>query len=467
MNRTFVVRLARSLTVTLLGAAVVLMGAPVASSDEQKGSASLEKSIVFLQTKWSGFIQVPPGDDPDGQGFWTKKLTYYTTCTGWYASKQAHVVTAGHCVDPDQGREIILKHWLREQHAPNLTDKAMLNWQVEGENKGSPVGRSVTAIQPNGVDGATITSPTTVEVVDFKPTDNGDVALLHVPNLSKETPGMIVAQANPQVGDSVTSIGFPGDLQGIADQSQIAHASFKNGTVSSKQVTPEGVTMLEVSTALAGGMSGGPTVNKDNDVVGVNSRGLTTEANFNFITTTTDLKSFLLSHNVPLLQAAAQPKGTSNTMWYIIIGGVVVVLVLAGGLGLVLLLRRSPRSPQFAPVGGPPFAGFPPQGPAPMPIQPPGSSQPPGNFGGGAPMTGTGATPPEVETQNPLGPYRPPETGASSSPPNWGGERAEAPGGDALTGGPGSAGASKFCPGCGAAQRAEDRFCPSCGRPLS
>lgn len=466
MNRTFVARSVHFLAVTLLGAAAVLIGAPVASSDNAGGDASLEKSIVFLQTEWTGFIQVPPSDDPNGEGFWTDKLKYYTTCTGWYASKQAHVVTAGHCVDPTEGRKVIVEEWLQDQDATGLTEKALLNWQVEGDMKSSPVGRSVMAIQPNGVDGATITSPTTIEVVDFKPTDNGDVALLHVPNLSKETPGMVVAQNAPKVGETVTSIGFPGDLQKVADQSQIAHASFKAGTVSSQQVTPQGVAMLEVSTALAGGMSGGPTVNQDDDVVGVNSRGLTTQANFNFVTNTPDLRSFLVSHNVPLVQPPAPPKATSNTMWYVI-GGVVLVLVLGGGLGLVLLLRRGPPSPQFATVGGGTIPGYLPQGPASPPSQPPGSTQPPGNFGGGTTTAATGGVPSQAETQNPPGPYPPPETGAPSPAPGWSDESTERPGGDTTTGAPGSVGATRFCSHCGAAHKAEDRFCPSCGKALS
>ncbi|MGH3560761.1 MAG: S1 family peptidase, partial [Mycobacterium sp.] len=372
MKATFIQNSVRVLAAFGLTAAVALTGAPAASSDNPKEAlGGLEQSIVFLQIQWSGAIQVPPSADAAGQGYWTDKLKLSATCTGWYASATAQVVTAGHCVDPAEGRTGLINGYLKSQDATDLEATAYANWRVEGAAGGSPPDRSVQAIQPNGVDGATITSPTTVEVVDFKATEAGDIALLHVPNLTKQTPGLVVAQNAPQVGDSVTSIGFPGDIQNITDQSQIARASFKTGTVSSTQVTKSGVVQIEVSTELAPGMSGGPTVNKNGQVVGVNSRGLTKEAGFNFITNTPDLRSFLVSHNVPLVQPPAPPNGPAGAMLFII-GG--VVLVVAGAIaGLLLLLRRR-RTPQFA--AGAPVSGYLMQGPPPPPVQPP-SVQPP------------------------------------------------------------------------------------------
>src|ERR1700676_1029064 len=368
MNRTLINKLVHALAAMLLGAAVVLTGAPTASSDNGSNTADLEKSIVYLQTTWTGFVQVPPNADAKGQGYWTDKVSYSVSCTGWYVSKTAELVTAGHCVDPQHGREVILNGYLGDQKATDLTKDALANWHVEGDQQGSPVGRAVQAIQPQGVDGATITSATTVQVVDFKAADAGDVALLHLPNMAKETPGLIVAQNVPKVGDPVTAIGFPGELQDLADQSQIARASFKTGSVSSQQVTPQGVTQIEVSAPIGAGMSGGPTVNRDNQVVGVNSAGLADQANFNFITNTPDLRTFLLSHNVVLIQPPAPAQGVSGAMWYII--GAVVLVLAAVAVALLMLIRRR-RGPQFAAVGGAPVSGSPMQVPAPYPMQGP------------------------------------------------------------------------------------------------
>jgi serine protease Do len=451
MNATFIKNSARLFAAFLLAAAVGLTGAPAASSDDKEGLGDLEKSIVLLLTQWSGSILVPPSADAAGQGYWTEKLKYSVSCTGWYASAAAQIVTAGHCVDPGQGRKVLLDGYLQEQKAASLKDKAYANWRVEGDMGGSPPDRSVRAIQPNGLDGATITSPTTVEVVDVKPPEAGDIALLHVPNMSKQTPGLVVAQNSPKVGDSVTSIGFPGDLQDIADQSQIARTSFKTGTVSSNQVTPAGVTQTEVSTELAPGMSGGPTVNKDGRVVGVNSRGLTTQAGFNFVTNTPDLRSFLLSHNVPLVEAPAPPKTGLGPALYIVGGG--VALVLAGTFGaLVLLMRRRRRTPQFA--GGPPVPGYPMQGPPPSPPQ------------GWMPPLRPQQTGPKIETpaaSQPVAAGPGSLSGGATDPPPAGG--VEQASGNTLTNHTTAAG--QFCGSCGAAHRPDDHFCPGCGKPVA
>jgi serine protease Do len=371
------------------------------------------------------------------------------TCTGWYASTTAQIVTAGHCVDPGQGRLVLLDGYLQAQKATNLKDEAYANWRVEGELGGSPPDRTVRAIQPNGVDGATITSPTTVEVVDFKAPEAGDVALLHVPNTNKPTPGLVIAQNSPHVGESVTSIGFPGDLQDIGDQSQIARASFKTGTVSSNQVTPSGVVQIEVSTELAPGMSGGPTVNKDGQVVGVNSRGLTNQAGFNFVTNTPDLRSFLLSHNVTLVQPPAPPKAELGTALYIIGGA--VVLVVAATVGALVWLVRRRRTPQFA--GGAPVPGYPMQGPPPAPVQGWMPAQPPQQAG------------PKFEMPPPS--QMAADTGAASGgtpepPPGRGVEQVS---GDTLTNETTADG--HFCGSCGAAHRPDDHFCPKCGKPVT
>ncbi|MBV9721767.1 MAG: trypsin-like peptidase domain-containing protein [Mycobacterium sp.] len=332
-------------------AAVMSMIAVMVSASAPAGAdaagtntlAGLEKSLVILQTKWSGEILVPASATSDGVAFWTKPLSAFSTCTGWFASKTGQIVTAGHCVDPAQGRKILIQSFLQDANATGLTQTALVNWTVDGGTTGSPVVANVQAIQPPGVEGSVITSLTTVQVVDFKPTDNGDLALLQLPDATKETPPLIVGNAAPQVGDPVTSIGFPGDVRDIGDQSQLARASFKSGTVSSLQVTPQGVTMIEVSDPLSGGMSGGPTVDKNGAVMGINDMTLTGDANFNFVTNTPDLRSFLLSHGVVLAQPAA-PKSGIDVLWYAIGGGVALLLALSASVLAVILRRKRRRA---------------------------------------------------------------------------------------------------------------------------
>lgn len=330
---------------------VAIMVTAVPTAPSAAGSANtlvgLEKSMVVLWTKWTGRIDVPAEAVADHVAGYTQDVSYYVTCTGWYVSRTAQIVTAGHCVDPAHGREVVLEEFLKANNATSLLNDALANWHVEGATQGSTLDRSVQATQPKGVEGATITSLTTVQVVDFEPTYDGDVALLQVPNMTTQTPPLSVANAAPQIGEPVTSIGFPGELRAVADQSQLARVSFKTGSVSSHQVNPQGVAKIEVSAPLGPGMSGGPTVNGDGQVVGVNSSGLRDAANFNFITDTAGLRAFLASHDVVLARSSGPQAGT-GVLWYAV-GGVVVLIAL-GATTLWLIRRRRHPLPSPGPA---------------------------------------------------------------------------------------------------------------------
>ncbi len=247
--------------------------------------------------------------------------------------------------------------------------------------------------------------------------------------------------------------------------------------MSSQQVTPQGVTQIEVSAPIGAGMSGGPTVNRDNQVVGVNSAGLADQANYNFITDTPDLRTFLLSHNVALIQPPAPPQGGLGAMLYVIIGA--IVLVLAVAVVLLMLIRRR-RSPQFAAAGGAPVPGSPMQAPAPYPMPgptafpiqnpPPMPEQGPG-FGGLATGTVGTASPPVQPEHHQMAPT--PQDSADSAARTdtspglvSGGNGQPASGGTLAAGGTlasetTTTTGSSFCPSCGTAHRLEDHFCPA------
>lgn len=201
---------------------------------------------------------------------------------------------------------------------------------------------------------------------------------------------------------------------------------------------------MSAVTELAPGMSGGPTVNKSDQVVGVNSRGLTRQAGFNFITNTPDLRSFLQSHNVALLNPPA-PGGSaagSALVWYVV-GG--IGLASAAAVVVLLVLRRR-RGAQPAIVGGAPVPSYPVPGPPPMP--------------GPAPRDGQAPSPSRPSTATPEGPYpAAPESSAATS-----GSTTEASGDTLLSGV--STHTGNFCASCGARHGPEDHFCPECGKPL-
>ena len=329
------------------------------------GAAELgdaEKSIVYVGITWEGYVEYPTAD---GGLVWSDKVTAQSSCTGWFASEQGHIVTAGHCVDPQRGRTNVLRTFLTEYEAMDLLPEATTYWKVEGETQGSDPVRSVAVVQPSGVDGAVIDSPLTVQVVDHLSFDDGDLALLKANSLAEATPALAAAAESAAIGEPVTAIGFPGTVGAVVDGARI-RASFKSGTVSSSQVSDSGVARTEINADISPGMSGGPTVNADGEVIGVNSSVINgEEQSFNFITDGAGLQSFLQQHDVQLatslaaapgaepaapkgsltpLDAPARPAGQSGLpVWALVTAGIAVVLL--ANIGLLAALRRRRGAP--------------------------------------------------------------------------------------------------------------------------
>ena len=130
-------------------------------------------------------------------------------------------------------------------------------------------------------------------VVDARPFDQGDVALLKVE--TTDLPSVELAtDADVQIGTPLLSIGYPASADAVTDPT--LEPTNKDGQVSSKK-TVGSVPVHETSAALTPGMSGGPTVDLDGRVLGVNSFMPSGESQaFNFIAPSSGL-SELLSRN--------------------------------------------------------------------------------------------------------------------------------------------------------------------------
>ncbi|GAB3348901.1 hypothetical protein GCM10027300_11500 [Modestobacter lapidis] len=361
----------RALATAVLGTvagAVLLATPPSALAAEPTATAGspgdAEKSLVYLQTFWQGYVEFPM----DGEWYRSDEPVevYAGQCSGWFASAEGHIVTAGHCVEDDGARELVLEQFLTAADAPELLPEAIDGWRVVGTEGEAEPTRVVIASQPSAVDGAVLDDPLTVQVVDWQPFENGDVALLKANQLATATPPLAVATDPPAVGDPVTAMGYPGSVQDVSNVDRL-RASFKSGTVSSVQTSDTGVVHTEINADLSGGMSGGPTVDADGRVLGVNSflvRG--EEQGFNFITDGEALRGFLERHGVEgapeagtedvgpagsgqqlpgssRFSATASPAGSLPEWPYLAGGGAGAVLLAAGGA--FLLGRRGSRRP--------------------------------------------------------------------------------------------------------------------------
>ncbi|SMH42517.1 Trypsin-like peptidase domain-containing protein [Rathayibacter oskolensis] len=309
MNTTPRTRLTVLAAAALGLTATVGLATPAAAADGAPALGAVEDSLVHVLTTYSGYVAYPT---EEGGWEWSDQVSVSATCTGWFASAEGHIATAGHCVDPDSSiREALISSFLEDVGAEELLDEAVASWTVEGYEDGSDVDRVVEVVQPDGVEDAVLDELTVAQVVDFESFEDGDAALLKVAGVTDATP-LALSGGEAEVGDTITSIGFPASVQNVVDSQRLS-ASFKTGTVSSRQVTDGGVPIIEINAQVSAGMSGGPTVDETGAVVGINSFGITGESqSFNFVTDTDGLASFLEQHGVdPIVGSDDSVTGTA------------------------------------------------------------------------------------------------------------------------------------------------------------
>jgi serine protease Do len=371
---TRVNRLRAGALALLITAGVPLLGAPPASAQQQPPTEDLyalvEPSVVQLGVGWGGFVNYPT---VDGTTVWSEQITGVSRCSGFFVTTTGHIVTAGHCVEPTTGREVLIKTMLQQQvdqglltqaEAQALVPEALAGWLVEGATPASAITRAIHAIQPKETPGAVLTDSRSAQLLDLRAFEEGDLALLKV-----ETTGAVpipLAETDPRIGTQVTSIGFPSSVSQAVDAS-LVRASFKSGTVSSTQVSEGGVARIEVNADLGSGMSGGPTVDALGNAVGVNSflvRG--DEQAFNFITDTSDLRDWVGAKNLQLAALRSPPADTGAApansssgipVWALAVMGAALLLLV--GLGAILLVRGRRAAPAQHPApASPPVGAF-------------------------------------------------------------------------------------------------------------
>jgi hypothetical protein len=179
--------------------------------------------------------------------------------------------------------------------ADELYQLGKYNWPVEGSNAGTPPDRQVSVQHGIAVSGKSTGEMWQARVLDVRDVASGDVALLKVE--ATDMPIVALAtDANIDIGTPVLSIGYPGATDQVTDATY--EPSFKDGKVDQKTTLNNGaLPVYQTSAALSGGMSGGPTVDENGDVVGVNSFTISGESQpFNYIMPSSLVKE-LLSRN--------------------------------------------------------------------------------------------------------------------------------------------------------------------------
>jgi hypothetical protein len=264
----------------------------------------LRPAVVYIETFWAGFVY-----DEDGVYFNDgNAFEFSTSCTGFVVNPAGAIMTAGHCVD-DSASFGGIKRDLIEIAAQEASDEGtyegapsvdelfefgLANWTVEGPAKGSPVQREVFVQRGRAQSGERTGEALPARVVDFRSAESGDVALLKVE--ASDLPSVLVSDVNElEIGTPLLSVGYPGLTEGAVDES--LEPTNKDGKVSAKK-TQGSYPVYEVSAAIASGMSGGPTVDMQGEVIGVNSFGIGDSEAFNFIVPAGNIREIMARNGI-------------------------------------------------------------------------------------------------------------------------------------------------------------------------
>ncbi|MGL5826837.1 MAG: trypsin-like peptidase domain-containing protein, partial [Nocardioides sp.] len=309
------VALVASLTLTVWGGAA---GAEESadSSGDNSGSADLKQvapllqpSIVYESVTWTGYVyETAPKIRKyldDGNQF-----SVTTQCTGFVVNPDGWIGTAGHCVDPKEGKELVKRAAAEWAIATDFYEQSFTvddlvgpsdtfrvdTIDADGSSVRNTVGRDVRVAWAASVSGEETVKSKPARVAGFKSAGVGDVALLRVDESGLNSVQLAESDQEPEVSSPVVSIGYPAIIESYTDPDLTP--SFNNGTVSAvKTVGDELLTVYQVSASLSGGMSGGPTVDPAGTVLGINSSAFPGES-FNYAVPADLLRELMASTGV-------------------------------------------------------------------------------------------------------------------------------------------------------------------------
>jgi len=293
----------------LVAFAISFTAAPVAAAEKpdatelEKVRAYVQPSIVYLDIQWTGYVV----DTINNQVLkWGEPFTLAYRCSGYVVNPNGYIATAGHCVLRDaeliesfklQGARWALENGYYQN--PDLTVEDVIGGYSVEPREGTDLDDlqlDVVAAWGIATSGVKTGQQYNARVVDAQPFDKGDHALLKVE--AKNLQALPLAGSEPEVGQEVVSVGYPASVDAVTDPT--FSPSYKDGSISSKKTTGGGqYNAYEISAAVSGGMSGGPTVDLDHKVIGVNSFGIVGEPQaFNFIKASSLLRELLADAGV-------------------------------------------------------------------------------------------------------------------------------------------------------------------------
>lgn len=249
---------------------------------------------------------------------------FVETGTGWFVDGRGFIITNAHVVDPAYRLPAWVTHELKKKAideacvVPVLTARGIMRGQRPDLEEDIRRAASTQALATAKVEAqpqitAMLSNGTKLraDVKKFSPLllldnagkplpDSGrDLALLRVAD--GVYPAIGLSRRDPQIGDPVHILGFPGVVLSheLLNQSSTLDASATNGTVSGIKFDAIGQELVQTDASASHGNSGGPGVNNDAELVGVmvavtlSPSGGSIVQGFNFLIPAKDVAKFL------------------------------------------------------------------------------------------------------------------------------------------------------------------------------
>jgi serine protease Do len=283
---------------------------PPDSTAQERVDALIQSSLVFISTTATGTVDVPFTDGTTKQYSVPASDGVGSYCSGAIVSDDGTILTAGHCFDPaEYANQLIddVYQYLQQQgeitsdFTQSEAEDPQNGWTVE---LGSVNLSAQVALMANAASVGTAAALPATVVYD-EPVTRGDIALLKVTLPGGATlPALTVASATPPVGTQIVSAGFPGSVTFNAASSEATDLTptYTGGSTANSQTITGGSTpFTAVTSIIQQGMSGGPTVDMDGQVIGTNSQiesGGQGDESLSVATDTAHVKSVLAGNNV-------------------------------------------------------------------------------------------------------------------------------------------------------------------------
>lgn len=299
---------------------------PDQPSDIQRVFIFAKPAVVFVKTDIEGDVTLPEAEADPYTGSIRPAATTYSRRyrqtffgSGFIVSPSGYIITNAHVVGTDRDVEKYLLDasieaeletavtvYAEENGIPPsreiiamfnqiLSDYVKQYGKVENEQ------RKVTVIIGANVPGVAI--PPKEHIANVRKIGDSDIGGLDLALLKVEQNNLPTVKLGDsdkvQTAAQVYAVGYPGIVTlatgegGVFSIDSITEPTLTSGIITSRRVTNKGISVMGIDASIKGGNSGGPSLDSNGDVIGVNTFGFTGGETYNFILPSNLVRNFV------------------------------------------------------------------------------------------------------------------------------------------------------------------------------